>query len=117
MGIKETTVLEIDPAYVSKIILKFRDKTIQLGYQSLMGVMIGGRRLTELRPGESGVITALEVGRGELARFTALGLTEGTGLCLRKYVAGSGPLFVQVQDSHVAIVDIGGFIIIGDELI
>lgn len=116
MNIKETTELEIDPAYVSKAILEFRDKTIRLGYQSLMGVIVDDRRLTELRPGQSGVITALEVGQGERARFTALEFTEGTELCLRKYVAGTGPLFVQIQGSHVAIVDIEGLIIIGDEL-
>ena len=116
MDIKETTELEIDPAYVSQIILEFQDKTIQLGYQSLMGVMVDNRRLTELSPGESGTISALEVGRGELARLTAMELIEGTEVCVRKYVAGSGPLFVQVQGSHVAVVDVEGFIITGDEL-
>ena len=93
MDIREATELEIDPAYVSKIIVEFQDKTIQLGYQSLMSIMVDDRRLTELNPGESGTITALEVGRGELARFTALELTEGTKVCVKKYVPSSGPLF------------------------
>ena len=72
--------------------------------------------LTDLSPGDSGTITALEVGRGELARFTALELTEGTTIHIRKYVPSSGPLFIQVQGSHVAMVDVEGFIIAGDEL-
>lgn len=116
MGIKETTELEIDPAYASKIILEYRDRTIQLGYQSLMGVLVDDRRLSELRPGESGVITTLELGKSELARFTTMQLTAGTEVCVRKYVAGSGPLFIQVQGSHVAIVNVEGCLIIGDEL-
>ena len=116
MDIRETTKLEIDPAYVSKIIVEFQDKTIHLGYQSLMSIMVDDRRLTDLRPGESGTITALEVGRGELARFTALELTEGTTIHVKRYVPSSGPLFVQVQGSHIAIVDVEGFIIAGDEL-
>ena len=116
MDIRETTKLEIDPAYVSKIIVEFQDKTIHLGYQSIMSIMVDDRRLTDLRPGESGTITALEVGRGELARFTALELTEGTTIHVKRYVPSSGPLFVQVQGSHIAIVDVEGFIIAGDEL-
>ena len=116
MGIKEATELEIDPAYVSKIILEFQAQTIHLGYESLMSITVDDRRLTDLSPGESGTITALEVGRGELARFTALKLTEGTKICVKKYVHGSGPLFIEVQGSHIAIVDIESFIIVGDEL-
>ena len=116
MGIKETTELEIDPAYVSKITLEYREKTIDLGYQSLMAVMLNDQRLTELSPGTSGVITAIEAGRRELARLTAMELTEGTEVLVRRYVAGFGPLFIQVQGSHVAIVDVEGFIIIGDVL-
>jgi Fe2+ transport system protein FeoA len=81
-----------------------------------MGVLVDGQRLTDLRPGESGVITTLELGKSELARFTTLKLTAGTEVCVRKYVAGSGPLFVQVQGSHVVIVNVEGFLIIGDEL-
>lgn len=111
MGIKETAELEIDPAYASKVILELRDRTIELGYQSLMGVLVDERRLTELRPGESGVITTLELGKSELARFTTLKLTAGTEVSVREYVAGSGPLFVQVQGSHVVIVNVEGFLI------
>ena len=116
MDIREATELEIDPAYVSKVILEFQAQTIHLGYESLMSIIVDDRRLTDLKPGELGTISALEIGRGELARFTALGLTEGTTVCVKKYVPSSGPLFIQVQGSHIAIVDVEGFIIAGDEL-
>ncbi|MEA3466865.1 MAG: hypothetical protein U9R57_01415 [Thermodesulfobacteriota bacterium] len=54
MGIKKGTKLEIDPAHVSQIVLQFGGKEIRLGYESLMSVVVGDRRLTELTPGELG---------------------------------------------------------------
>lgn len=49
-------------------------KKIQLGYESLISVVVSDRRLTELTPKELETISALEVGRGELAKFTTLGI-------------------------------------------
>jgi len=116
MDIRKGAELEIEPAYVSEMVLKFQGKTIRLGYDSLMSVIVGDRRLIDLEPGESGTISTLEVGRGELAKFVALGLTEETSVQVEKYVPGSGPLFVQVQGAHIAMVNVEGFIIAGDEL-
>ena len=116
MDIRKGAELEIEPAYVSEMVLKFQGKTIRLGYESLLSVIVGDRRLTDLEPGESGTISALEVGRGELAKFAALDLTEGTKVEVKKYVPGTGPLFVEVQGAHIAMVNVEGFIIAGDEL-
>ena len=116
MDIRKDAELEIEPAYVSEMVLKFQGKTIRLGYESLMSVVVGDRRLTDLEPSESGTISALEVGRGELAKFSALDLAKGISIQVKKYDPGSGPLFVQVQGAHIAMVNVEGFIIAGDEL-
>jgi Fe2+ transport system protein FeoA len=116
MGIKKGAKLEIEPAYVSKIVLQFGGKEIQLGYESLLGVVVGDRRLTELTPGELGTISALEVGRGALAKFLALGLKVGTIVDVKNFIPGPGPLFVEVQGAHIAIINVEGFVIAGDEL-
>lgn len=116
MGIKKGTKLEIEPAHVSQIVLQFGGKEIQLGYESLMSVVVGDRRLTELTSGELGTISALEVGRGALAKFLALGLKVGTIVDVKKFVPGPGPLFVEVQGAHIAIVNVEGFVIVGEEL-
>ncbi len=100
MGLEKGAKLEIEPAYVSQIVLQFGGKEIQLGYESLMSVVVGDRRLTELTPGELGTISALEVGRGELAKFLALGLEVGTIVDVKKFIPGPGPLFVEVQGAQ-----------------
>ena len=116
MGIKKGVKFEIDPAHVSQVVLQYEGKEIQLGYESLMSVVVDDRRLTELTPRELGTISALEVGRGALAKFTALGLKVGTIVELKKFVPGTGPLFVEVQGAHIAIVNVEGFVIAGEEL-
>lgn len=116
MGIKKGTKLEIDAAHVSQVILQFKGKKIQLGYNLLMGVVVGDKRLTDLRPKELATISALEVGRGALAKFVALGLKVGTTVEVVKFIPGSGSLFVKIQNTHIAISNIEGFIINGDEI-
>ncbi len=116
MGIKKGTQLEIEAAHVSQIVLQFGGKEIHLGYESLMSVVVGDQRLAELTPGELGTISALEVGRGALAKFSALGLEVGTIVEVKKFVPGPGPLFVEVQGAHIAIANVEGFIIAGEEL-
>ena len=116
MGIKKGAKLEIDPAHVSQIVLQFGGKEIQLGYESLRSVVVGDRRLTELTPGELGTISALEVGRGTQAKFSDLGLKVGTIVDVKNFVPGPGPLFVEVQGAHIAIVNVEGFVIAGEEL-
>lgn len=116
MGIETGSQLEIEAAHVSQIVLQFEGKEIQLGYESLMGVVAGDRRLTELTPGELGTISALEVGRGALAKFSALDLKVGTIVDVKKFIPGLGPLFVEVQGAHIAIVNVEGFVIADEEL-
>jgi len=116
MGIKKGAKFEIEPAYVSQIVLQYEGKEIQLGYESLMSIVVGDRRLTELTPRELGTISALEVGRGALAKFSALGLKVGTIVEVKKFVPGPGPLIVEIQGAHIAVVNIEGFVIAGEEL-
>lgn len=116
MGIKKGAKFEIEPAHVSQVVLQYGGKEIQLGYRSLMGVVVGDRRLTELTPKELGTISALEVGRGALAKFTVLGLKVGTIVEVKKFVPGTGPLFIEIQGAHVAIVNVEGFVIAGEEI-
>jgi len=89
MGIKKGAKFEIEPAHVSQIVLQYEGKEIQLGYESLMSVVVGDRRLTELTPRELGTISALEVGRGTLAKFSVLGLKVGTIVEVKKFVPGT----------------------------
>ncbi|MEA3466864.1 MAG: FeoA domain-containing protein [Thermodesulfobacteriota bacterium] len=45
-----------------------------------------------------------------------LGLKVGTIVDVKKFIPGPGPLFVEVQGAHIAIVNVEGFVIAGDEL-
>ncbi len=116
MGIKKGAKLEIDAAHVSQVVLQLKGRKIQLGYDSLMSVVVGDKRLTDLQPKELGTISALEVGRGALAKFTDLGLKVGTTVEVVKFIPGSGPLFIKIQDAHIAISNVEGFVINGEEL-
>ena len=116
MGIKEGTELEIDPAFVSHLSLRVEETTVQIGFQSALGIVLGERRLTDLKPGEGGIVTTLELGREASERFSSLGLAEGRNVNVQKYIPGPGPLFISVQNVHVAIVNIEGYVIVGDEV-
>ena len=35
---------------------------------------------------------------------------------MKKFIPGHGPLFVEVQEAHIAIVNVEGFVIVGEEL-
>ena len=52
-GDKKNAKLVIKPTHVPQIVLQFGGKKIQLGYESLMSVVVGNRRMTELPPGEA----------------------------------------------------------------
>ncbi|OEU84752.1 MAG: hypothetical protein BA865_09385 [Desulfobacterales bacterium S5133MH4] len=116
MGIKKGAELEIDPAFVSNLVLGIQGTTVQIGFESAMGIVLGGKRLTDLKVGETGIITALELGRESAQRFVALGFAKGANVSLEKYVPGPGPLFISVQKMHIAIVNLEGFVLIRDEL-
>jgi Fe2+ transport system protein FeoA len=40
----------------------------------------------------------------------------GTIVDVKKFIPGPGPLFVEVQGAHIAIVNVEGFVIAGEEL-
>ena len=116
MDIKEGAELEIDPAFVSHLSLRIKKTTVQIGFESAMGIVLGERRLIDLKPGEGGIVTAIEFGRETSERFLSLGLAEGKNVNVQKYIPGPGPLFISVQNVHVAIVDIEGYVLVGDEV-
>jgi len=84
-GIKEGTVLEIDPAFVSQVLLNVHGKDILVGYESARMVIVEDRRLTDLRPGDSGRIADMEGGYVANKRFKDLGMSEGTKITLKSY--------------------------------
>lgn len=58
--------------------------------------------LSELEPGQEGVIRALRGGHGFVSRLAALGFTPGASLHVVRN-AGTGPLIVAVRGSRVAL--------------
>ena len=56
------------------------------------------------------------MGRETSERFSSLGLEVGKNISLQKYIPGSGPLFISVQNFHLVIVDVEGYVILDDEL-
>jgi len=63
--------------------------------------------LTELRDGESGIITSIKASRGRgwglKKRLEDMGLTPGTKIIVVKSAPFSGPLEVYVRGSRLAI--------------
>ncbi|MCF6148720.1 MAG: hypothetical protein E3K37_08680 [Candidatus Kuenenia sp.] len=84
-GIKEGANLEIDPAFVSQVLLNRKGRDVLLGYESARMIVVGERRLTDLKPGESGKITDMEGGYEANSRFKELGMDEGTEIILKSY--------------------------------
>jgi ferrous iron transport protein A len=58
--------------------------------------------LTDLGPGECGLVTYLRGGRGLVSRLVALGFTPGALVEVMRN-AGRGPIIVQVLDTQVAL--------------
>jgi ferrous iron transport protein A len=59
--------------------------------------------LTELKPGEQGIVVAVHGGRGIQARLRSLGLVEGQTLRKLSALAWGGPVVVEVKRTQVAI--------------
>ncbi len=58
--------------------------------------------LSELQPGQEGIVRALRGGHGFISRLAALGFTPGAPLVVVRN-AGSGPLIVSIRGSRVAL--------------
>jgi Fe2+ transport system protein FeoA len=84
-GIEEGAVIEIDPSFVSQVLLDVNGRDILLGYESARMILIGDRRLTDVRPGNSGKITDIEGGYEANRRLKELGMKEGTEITLKSY--------------------------------
>lgn len=59
--------------------------------------------LTELGPGEQGIVAAIQGGRGLQARLRSLGLAEGQKIRKVSALAWGGPVVVEVKRTQVAI--------------
>lgn len=59
--------------------------------------------LTELSPGEQGIVAAIQGGRGLQARLRSLGLAEGQKIRKVSALAWGGPVVVEVKRTQVAI--------------
>jgi len=84
-GIREGSVVEIEPAFVSQVLVDVKGRDVLLGYESAQMALIGEKRLTELRAGESGQISDFEGGYEVNRRFNELGMKEGTEIILKSY--------------------------------
>lgn len=58
--------------------------------------------LSELQPGQEGIVRVLRGGHGFVSRLAALGFTPGAPLAVVRN-AGSGPLIVSIRGSRVAL--------------
>lgn len=59
--------------------------------------------LTDLNPGEEGIITDLEGGRGMQSRLRSLGLIEGQRIRKISALVWGGPVVVLVNRAQIAI--------------
>lgn len=58
--------------------------------------------LSELEPGQEGIVRALHGGHGFASRLAALGFTPGAPLTVLRN-AGSGPLIISIRGARVAM--------------
>lgn len=62
-----------------------------------------GRKLSELEPGESGIISALR-GQGRMVqRLYEMGLLEGTAVEVVRHAAFGGPVEICIFDYHLSL--------------
>ena len=62
----------------------------------------GSIPLSELGPGEKGVVVAMDGGQGLLCRMTSLGFTPGAQVIVVQNF-GRGPLIARVRDARIAL--------------
>jgi Fe2+ transport system protein FeoA len=95
-GIKEGSVIEIDPAFVSQVLLDVNGQDILLGYGSARMIIVGDQRLTDLKSGGSGKITNIEGGFEAHKKFSELSIYEGTKITLKAYPS-YGSQYIMLQ--------------------
>jgi len=103
-GINEGTVIEIDPAFVSQVLLDVNGQDIFLGYDSARMIIIGDKRLTDLRPGDSGKVTDIEGGFEAHKKFMELSIYEGTEISIEAY-SWYGPQYIRLQGTKIVTSD------------
>jgi len=103
-GIKEGAELEIDPSFVSQVLLNVNGKEILLGYESARMIIIGRDRLTDMGPGSVGKIADIEGGYEAFKRFKDLGLSAGAEMTLRAFPC-HGCQYIRVQDAKIVTED------------
>jgi len=99
-GIKEGSVIEIDPAFVSQVLLDVNGQDILSGYGSARMIIIGDKRLTDLKPGDSGKVTDVEGGFEAHKKFIELNIYEGSEITLKSY-PWYGPQYVRLQGTKI----------------
>jgi len=103
-GIKEGSVIEIDPAFVSQVLLDVNGQDILSGYGSARMIIIGDKRLTDLKPGDSGKVTDVEGGFEAHKKFIELNIYEGSEITLKSY-PWYGPQYVRLQGTKIVKAD------------
>jgi ferrous iron transport protein A len=58
--------------------------------------------IADLKSGECGLLTTMQIGKGEVSRCTSLGLTPGVQVTVIQNL-GHGPLIVRVRGTQVAL--------------
>jgi Fe2+ transport system protein FeoA len=99
-GIKEESVIEIDPAFVSQILLGVNGQDILLGYASARMIIVGDKRLTDLKMGGSGRITDIEGGFETHKKFAELNMFEKTEIILKAY-PWYGSQYIRLQGAKI----------------
>ncbi|MEA1995626.1 MAG: FeoA family protein [Campylobacterota bacterium] len=84
-GIEEGKILEIDPDFVSQVLVDVGGREILLGYEKSREIILGEKRLTELSPGETGKVSRFEGGYEDCYLFKELGIDKETKIKLLSY--------------------------------
>lgn len=103
-GIKEGVELEIDPVFVSQVLLDVNGQDILWGYESARMIVVGDKRLTDLKPGDSGKVTDIEGGFEAHKKFIELSMYEGTEITLKAY-PWYGPQYIRLQGEKIVKAD------------
>jgi Fe2+ transport system protein FeoA len=99
-SIKEGVVIEIDPAFVSQVLLDVNGQDVLLGYESARMIIVGNTRLTDLKKGGSGKITDIEGGFEAHKIFIELSMYEGTEITLKAY-PWCGSQYIRLQETKI----------------
>jgi len=99
-GIKEKSVIEIDPAFVSQVLLNVNGQDILLGYESARMIIVGNKRLTDLKRDSTGKITDIEGGFETHKKFAGLNMYVSTDITLKAY-PWYGSQYIRLQGAKI----------------